>query len=295
MKDRIPPKIAVINSFAGYGRCSTTEALPVISAMRVQACPVPTAIFSNHTGFSSYYKVDFTAQMAEYFAQWNTLGFVFDGIYCGFLGEQEQIPLVTSFIGRQREKGSPVVLVDPVMGDHGQTYKPVLPEYCHTLRELVSLADIITPNITEACLLARRSYEGDFWQEEDLKELCQELHALGPEKIAVTGLRRSLPEGGFFDFLNFISEYKKGDKAARTRSLFSPQTGSSRHGTGDIFASILAADAVRGVSLETSVKKAADFIALCIRGSDTLGMPETEGVCLENYLNFLFDFPSAPD
>ena len=291
MKDQIPPKIAVINSFAGYGRCSTTEALPIISAMRVQACPVPTAIFSNHTGFSSYYKVDFTQQMAEYFAQWDALGFVFDGIYCGFLGEKDEIPLVASFIKGQREKGSPLVLLDPVMGDHGRTYGPVLPEYCSALKDLVSLADLITPNITEACLLTGAPYTSDVWQEAELAKLCGKLHALGPGKIVITGLRRDTAQKGSSDFLNFISQKEKG--LIHTQSLYSPEAGSCRHGTGDIFASILAADAVRGVAFEDSVKKAADFISLCIWGSDALGMPETEGVCLENYLDFLFDFPSA--
>ena len=294
MKHQIPPKIAVINSFAGYGRCSTTEALPILSAMRVQACPAPTAIFSNHTGFSSYYKVDFTKQMAEYFAQWKALGFVFDGIYCGFLGEKEEIPLVASFIKSQREKGCPMVLLDPVMGDHGRTYGPVQPEYCSALRDLVALADLITPNITEACLLTGTLYTGDIWQETKLQELCRKLHALGPGKIVITGLRRGESKKGSSDFLNFISQQESQGSILHTLSLFSPEAGSCRHGTGDIFASILAADAVMGVSFEDSVKKAADFISLCIRGSDALDIPEVEGVCLENYLDFLFDFPSSP-
>lgn len=285
--NRIPPKIAVINSFAGYGRCSTTEALPIISAMRVQACPVPTAIFSNHTGFSSHYKMDFTQQMEDYLAHWDALGLVFDGIYCGFLGEKEQIPIVSSFILRQRQKGNPIVLIDPVMGDHGKTYKTVTQAHCDALTELVSLADLITPNITEGCILTGRQYQDCCWREDELQRLCSDLHAMGPKKVAITGLRQKSAQGCYDDFLNFISEQQPADGTIRTMRTVTPMAGPSRHGTGDIFASILAAGAVLGIPFPDSVKKAADFIGLCIRGSDELNIPEPDGVCFENYLDTL--------
>ena len=284
---RIPPKIAVINSFAGYGRCSLTEALPIISAMGVQACPVPTSVFSNHTGFPTYYKMDLTRQTADYLAQWNALGLVFDGIYCGFLGEKEQIPIVASFLKKQRQKGNPVVLVDPVMGDHGKTYKTVTPDHCSALKELVALADLITPNITEACILTDRPYHDCCWREDELHRLCGELHAMGPKKVAVTGLRQKSAQGCYDDFLNFISEQRPADSTLRTMRTVTPMAGPSRHGTGDIFASILAADAVLGTAFADSVKKAADFVGLCIRGSDELDIPEPDGVCFENYLGML--------
>lgn len=301
MSYRIPPKIAVINSFAGYGRCSTTEALPIISAMKVQACPVPTSVFSNHTGFSTYYSVDFTAQMADYFAQWDALGLVFDGVYCGFLGKKEQIPLVASFLRKQREKGCSMILVDPVMGDHGKAYKTVTPAHCDALRELIGLADIITPNITEACLLTGMRYQDTCWREEELKRICASLHAMGPDRIAITGLRRKSMQGCYDSFLNFISEKKQreacpsddpnasyGPDIYETSCTVTPTAGPSRHGTGDIFASIVAADAVKGESFLSSVEKAANFISTCIRASDELGIPECEGVCFENFLDTLF-------
>lgn len=299
MSPKIPPKIAVINSFAGYGRCSMTEALPIISTRKVQACPVPTSIFSNHTGFPSHYCQDFTGQMPDYLAQWDALGVVFDGIYCGFLGKKEQIPIVSGFLKSQKEKGCRMILVDPVMGDNGKAYRTITPEHCDALRQLVSLADIITPNITEACLLTDTPYREDGWSLEELTLLCEKLHASGPEKIAITGIRQgwetfpsagnppvkkeSLPDG----FLNFISEKNTEDGSFHTSCDFCPAAGPSRHGTGDIFASILAADAVLGIGFSESVHKAAAFIADCIRGSEELGIPEEEGVCFENYLQKL--------
>lgn len=283
---RIPPKIAVINSFAGYGRCSTTEALPIISAMKVQACPVPTSIFSNHTGFSTHYSVDFTDQMADYFEQWNALDLVFDGIYCGFLGKKEQIPIVSDFIRSQKEKGCSMVLVDPVMGDHGKAYKTISEDHCRELTKLVRLADIITPNITEACLLTGIPYK-DRWSEDGLRRLCKGLHRLGPDKIAVTGLHCLSEKNGDGSYLNFTSIRKAFGKIFETEGITMPSAGPSRHGTGDIFASIVAADAVLGKDFPSSVKKAADFISTCIRASQELNIPECEGVCFENFLDQL--------
>lgn len=294
MNYRIPPKIAIINSFAGYGRCSTTEALPILSAMKVQACPVPTAVFSNHTGFSTHYCQDFTAQMPAYLAQWDALGLVFDGIYCGFLGQEKQIPIVSAFMKSQRQKGCPMILVDPVMGDHGKPYKTIGSGYEDALKELVSLADIITPNITEACLLTGIPYKESGWRQNELNELCEKLHALGPKKAAVTGLRRRSPQGYYDSFINFISEIHPQNGSAVTSCNVTHMAGPSRHGTGDIFASILAADAVKGLSFSASVEKAADFISSCIHLSDRLGIPECDGVCFENLLSMLMeDQPSS--
>lgn len=283
MHFKIPPKVAAINSFAGYGRCSVTELLPILSVMGVQACPVPTAVFSNHTGFSSFYCQDLTAQMPDYLAQWEQLGLVFDGISCGFLGKEEQIPAVAGFIGSQKQKGCPMVLIDPVMGDHGRPYRTVTPKHCLSLKNLVKLADIITPNITEACLLTDTPWKEDIWSDEELQQICEKLHALGPAKIAVTGLFAETKNGeGFSNFLSckngFSTHFSRCD---------TPSAGPSRHGTGDIFAAILTADAVNGVEFSRSVQKASDFIADCIRVSEALSIPEPEGVCFENLLGSL--------
>lgn len=289
MSCRIPPKVAAINSLAGYGRCSATEALPILSAMKVQACMVPTAIFSNHTGFPSHYCQDFTRQLPDYLAQWDTLGLVFDGIYCGFLGNREQIPVISGFMNVQRDRGCPMILVDPVMGDHGKPYKTISADHCRSLRELVRQADIITPNITEACLLTDTPYKESGWQKDELEELCVKLHAFGPSKIAVTGLLQSSRAEACDSFLNFISERHPQSGSITTSENITRAAGPSRHGTGDIFASILAADAVRGCRFCTSVQKAADFISTCIRASDELGIPESDGVCFENFLEMLMD------
>ena len=296
MKYRIPPKVAMINSFAGYGRCSTTEVVPILSAMKVQVCPVPTAVYSNHTGFPSYYCHDFTGQLPGYLEQWERLGLSFDGIYVGLLGQKEQIPVVADFIRHQRLRGCPLVLIDPIMGDHGNTYRPVSPEYCEGLKELVRLADIITPNITEACLLTGARYKDNGWRQEELADICEKLHAFGPDKVAITGLRRRSPQGYYDSFINFVSQRRPGSGSLETTSTVTRTAGPSRHGTGDIFAAIVAGDAVRGGDFVASVEKAASFISLCIHASDELGIPEYDGICSENFLGALIppDEPNAP-
>ncbi|MBQ7841054.1 MAG: pyridoxamine kinase [Lachnospiraceae bacterium] len=286
MQYRVPKKIAMFNSFAGYGRCSTTEALPIISAMKVQVCPVPTAIFSNHTGFSSHYCHDFTDYMADYLKQWEKLDLKFDGVYCGFLGEIRQLPIVSQFLAHQRSKGCSMILVDPAMGDHGKFYRTITMEHCNAMKELIRLADIITPNITEACLLTDTPYQDDDWHPEELAQICRQLHSAGPSKIVITGLHSKSPEKGIDSFINYTS-IRLEDNRLITASSVSPAAGPSRHGTGDIFASILAADAVKGNDFTASVQKAADFISTCIRASQELDIPETDGVCFENFLDQL--------
>ena len=283
MPCQIPKKIAMINDIAGYGRCSATESIPIISAMKVQVCPVPTSLFSNHTGFPVHFMHDCTPYLRDYLAKWKELVFRFDGIYCGFLGSAEQIGIVQEFLA-----GWPDVpfILDPVMGDHGKAYRTVTPEHCEGLKSLLSRAAIITPNITEACLLTDTPYRESGWKRDELCLLARQLHAMGPDKVVITGLRENE------DYINFISERTDGltTEVNRTHSA-----GHSWHGTGDIFASIIAADAVNGVPFGESVEKAASFVRTCISASIRLGIPEQEGVCFENFLALLADgsFPSG--
>lgn len=131
MNLQIPKKAAVINSFAGYGRCSLTEALPILSAMRVQACPVPTAVFSNHTGFAAFACQDLTAFLPSYLEQWKQLNLTFDGVLCGFLGQAEQILSVSSFLSDQKDEAAKqfssipswAITESPIARSHQNTVK----------------------------------------------------------------------------------------------------------------------------------------------------------------------------
>ena len=145
-------KIAVINDFSGFGRCSIVVSLPIISALKVQCCAVPTSIFSNHTGFPEFFFDDYTDKMEQYIENWKKLDLEFEGIATGFLGSKEQIDIVKRFIEDFRTEQT-IVVIDPVMGDYGKPYATYTKSMCEEMRQFVSYADILTPNLTEACIL----------------------------------------------------------------------------------------------------------------------------------------------
>ncbi len=268
------PRLAMINDIAGFGRCSTTVSLPVISVMKVQVCPVPTSVLSNHLGFPLCHFDDYTSHMRDYIKVWNELGLTFDGLYCGFLGNEEQIDIVRGFVEMFRP---PLFLLDPVMGDHGRAYSSITETHVQKMKELLPLADIITPNITESCLLTGTPWKDGEWTMQELSGLCEKLASLCLKdsvgaSIVITGIRQG------DSLVNFL-----WDDGVYT-TVATPIAGASRPGTGDIFASILAADAVRGETLLSSVQKAANFVGLCIAGSEKAGTPVQEGVVFEKYL-----------
>ena len=291
------PRLAMINDIAGFGRCSTTVSLPVISVMKVQVCPVPTSVLSNHLGFPLCHFDDYTSHMRDYIKVWNELGLTFDGLYCGFLGNEEQINIVREFVEMFRP---PLFLLDPVMGDHGRAYSSITETHVQKMKELLPLADIITPNITEACLLTGTPWKDGEWTMQELSGLCLKLATL-----CQTDSTLSLSEH-FHDASNsvidtsrtvsrrtsiVITGIRQGDSLVNFlwddgvyTTVSTPIAGASRPGTGDIFASILAADAVRGETLLSSVQKAANFVGLCITGSEKAGTPVQEGVVFEKYL-----------
>ncbi|MEG2857909.1 MAG: bifunctional hydroxymethylpyrimidine kinase/phosphomethylpyrimidine kinase, partial [Clostridia bacterium] len=151
------PKCAVINDLSGFGRCSLTVTRPILSAMGIQTCPLPTAILSNHTGYDNFYFADFTQHMREYYSKWDELNLSFDAIYTGFLGNAQQIEIILDFIDKFKSEKT-LLFVDPVMGDNGDIYATYDKNLCSEMRRLVARADIITPNLTEACILAGVPY-----------------------------------------------------------------------------------------------------------------------------------------
>ncbi|MDE6950968.1 MAG: pyridoxamine kinase [Lachnospiraceae bacterium] len=267
-------KIAVINDLSGFGRCSIAVELPIISAMKIQCCFVPTAVFSNHTGFSSFFLEDFTDKMGDYTDEWRKLDLHFQGICTGFLGASRQIAIVTDFLKDFKDRDT-VVIVDPVMGDYGKMYPTYSLETCLKMRELIPLADIITPNLTEACILAGIPYE-EKWSRKKLLWLAEELSGMGPKKVVITGIIQG----------EFIANYCY-EKGIEPRIFRTIRVGTQRSGTGDIFASIIAADAVNDVPFEASVKKAGRFVKKCILKSIEMGIPLTDGVCFEEFLHTL--------
>ncbi|MGN0351696.1 MAG: pyridoxamine kinase [Roseburia sp.] len=267
-------KIAVINDMSGFGKCSITVELPIISAMGIQCCPLPTAIFSNHTGYESFFWEDYTDKMEAYQKEWEKLGLEFDGVCTGFLASRQQIQIVKQFLERFK-KDKTIVVIDPVMGDYGELYPTYQRETGEELRKLLPFADILTPNLTEACVLTGTKYKEQM-SEKEIIFLADELSKMGPEKIAITGIDRGEKIANLC--------YEKGKEPV---FIESEKIGISRAGTGDIFCSMLAADAVNGVEFRTSVEKTTAFIKTCIKRTTELQIPEQDGVCFEEFLGML--------
>lgn len=264
-------KLAVINDFCGFGRCSLAASLPIISALKIQCCPLPTAIFSNHTGFESFHFTDYTTHMVPYIEEWKKLGLHFNGILTGFLGSPEQINIVKAFL-KYFKSGDTVAVIDPVMGDYGKLYKTYSPKLAEKMQELLPFADILTPNLTEACILANVPYKESFTFGE-LYEICKVLSRLGPEKIVISGIEN----GNSLENFVFI-------RGCEPVIIKQSRVGGCRSGTGDVFSSIIAADAVNGRELIASVEHASSFIARALKRTEELDIPKTDGICFEELL-----------
>lgn len=252
-------KIAIINDMSGYGRCSLSVIMPIVSHLAVQACPLPTSIFSNHTGFKSFYKCDLTKHMNPFIEEWKKLNLTFDGVLTGFMGSDKQIKIVEDFFGWQREIGSPIIVVDPVMGDNGKIYATYTPAMCKGMKRLIAHADIITPNLTEACYLTGVEYSISGWTTEKYQSMATKLHKMGAKQVVITGIHCGSKHIG-----NVIST----GLDTKIEIVQQPMVKRPRSGTGDVFAAIIAGDAVKGIGLKDSVKRASLFVRHCLQDTE---------------------------
>ena len=283
-------KIAVLNDLSGMGKCSLTAAIPVISVMGIQVCPLPTAVLSAQTGFPSYYCDDYTDRMDAIMEEWKKMDFYPDGIYTGFLADARQADKAVEFI-EQFAKEDTKILIDPVMGDNGEEYPIYTEALCEKMRFLVRRATVITPNLTEALLLlygAQRAHV--LWKELSLMDeerLLKFTESTGKElskdfdtEVVITGIdlpaRENHQEMG-----NLIC------KDGVQTWVSTVKEGGSYSGTGDLFASVLSAGMVKGMDTVDSVRKAVKFLSKGIHDAVLEGTDRNEGICFERYLSEL--------
>lgn len=286
-------KIAVINDLSGLGKCSLTAALPVISAMGVQACPLPTAILSNQTGYASYFCDDYTQRMDAYMEEWKKREFRPDGVYTGFLAGEAQADKILKFLEMFCTEETQV-LVDPIMGDEGRAFGFYTEGLLKRMQELARLAWYLTPNLTEAMLLLygkegmRRRWAA--LEGLTLTELRSDVEMLGAalcqrysiKALAITGIHYQTNDGVSM-VGNLVWENGQG------QWISSLKTGGSYSGTGDLFASVFCAGLVKGWSAEASVKKAAAFLEKSIAAAAAQNVDRNDGVCFEPYLSMLME------
>lgn len=283
-------KIAVLNDLSGMGKCSLTAAIPVISVMGIQACPLPTAVLSAQTGFPSYYCDDYTDRMDAIMEEWKKMDFYPDGIYTGFLADARQADKAVEFI-EQFAKEDTKILIDPVMGDNGEEYPIYTEALCEKMRFLVRRATVITPNLTEALLLlygAQRAHV--LWKELSLMDeerLLKFTESTGKElskefdtEVVITGIDLPARE----------NHQKIGNlicQDGNTTWVTAAKEGGSYSGTGDLFASVLSAGMVKGIDTVDSVHTAVKFLAKGIHDAVVEGTDRNEGICFERYLSEL--------
>lgn len=267
-------KIACINDLSGIGRCSLTASLPIISSLKVQCCPYPTAILSSQTGYDEFSFLDLTNEMNVYKKIWKNLNVNFDFIYSGFLGSKNQIEIVSNFIDENKDVK---VLVDPILGDEGVLYPIFDMEMCEKIKNLVKKSYIITPNLTEALLLTNNSLENLNLDDEKIKEILIKLSNLGPKKVIITGIIKENHVINF-GYDKEKNEYFKVQKNYNKKSF---------SGTGDIFSSIVCALTVRGFDLKYTVEVASNFIYDVVSFTSKFDTDRNDGIMFEMFLNEL--------
>ncbi|MGA3603259.1 pyridoxamine kinase [Lysinibacillus agricola] len=279
-------KVAVIQDMSSFGKCSLTAAMPVLSVMGVQAVPLPTAILTAQTGYSSFYCEDLTSKMDYFVDEWSKLGTTFDGIHTGFVTGKEQIDNIFRFLSVFHSSNT-TLLVDPVMGDLGEVYKMFTGELLDRMKELVKCADIITPNITECCLLTGLSYEKLQSYQEDsdylqaLEEAGHQLQQATGANVIITGLNPPPTDANKRYVGNMYVD------ADRSFSSIREYNRESYSGTGDLFASVIMGGMMRGQDLVESMKLAEAFLAASIEATSKEQIPREAGVNFEKFLRML--------
>lgn len=284
-------KIAVIQDLSGLGKCSLTAAIPVISVMGVQAVPLPTAVLSNQTGYPSYYCDDYTEHMEQIMTEWEKRKFSPDGIYTGFLADEEQADKILDFFQRFRTENT-MVLVDPVMGDNGRAYGIYTEGLREKMLQLVGNAHVITPNLTEALLLlyGKEGMEKRYASllELDGRKRLEQIGKIGEQLKKEYGLQAAVITG--VESQAELCVHQMGNlvvENGHSSWCFAPKIGGSYSGTGDLFASVLSAGLVKEMAMMSCVELAVNFLSKAIAQTVQEGTDRNDGVCFEAYLGEL--------
>jgi len=258
------PRVLAVHDVSCYGKCALTTAIPVISSLGVEVCPMPTAVFSTNTSMKGFKYEDLTHTMDDFIEHWKTLDLKFDAIYSGFLGSKEQIGYIKKAV---KEFNIEKIIIDPVMGDNGEKYVTYTKEMCEEMKTLVAIADVVTPNLTEACILTNEQYGNN-----NIEKLAEKIRALGAKNVVITGIEKNgklynciLTNEGYFEREIDLLPFRM-------------------HGTGDLFGSVLVGMIMRNKRLIDSVDKAAEFVYNVMEYSKNIEGFQHRGPCFEPLL-----------
>ena len=271
-------KIVTIQDISCVGKCSLTVALPIISAMGIETCILPTAVLSTHTAFKKFTFRDLTEDISRISDVWKKENISFDAIYTGYLGSIEQIEILKNFF-KEFKTNTSFIFADPAMADNGKLYSGFNIEFTQKMKELCAISDIIAPNITECCFMLNKEYKEEY-SENEIKEMLIELTNLGPEIVILTGVSFNKNELG-------VMGYNKNKK--EFYSYFKERIPVKYHGTGDVFASAFVGAYANGKSLEESIKIAVDYVWETINDTYIEKKENAYGVNFENKIPYLIE------
>lgn len=279
------PRVAAVHDMCGYGKCSLTAAIPILSAAGCDVCPVPTAIFSSHTLYKDFVFLDTTDFLTRFLDAWGKIGVQLDAVYSGFLGSPEQVDLIKRLY---REYPKALRFVDPVMGDGGSMYPTYTQEMCERTKELADGADVLMPNLTEASLLTGIAYQGQNVNGAFVHTMLDALLGMGAKAVVLKGIDR-----GDGLLRNFVA-VKDGGETTVTE-LTHEKLPYMIHGTGDAFASALCGALMCGRSLADAAHIAGEFVRAAMQDSRNQPEFEQRGVSFELELSQLADLVRQHD
>ncbi len=264
-------KVLAIHDISCVGRCSLTVALPILSCAGLETSVLPTAVLSTHAGFENFTYRDLTCDITPISNHWKTLDINFNAIYSGFLGSVHQIDLVRN-IYLQHKKENTLIMVDPVMADNGKLYKVFDSEMVTGMKKLCQTADIIVPNLTEACFILDKPYNAENYTQEYINNILHELSNLGPKMVVLTGV----------SFDNNTLGAAIYDKQTDSYSyVYNKKIDGYFHGTGDIFSSTLLSALLNDFTLKDSAQLAVDYTVQCIEKTKSCNIQSEYGVAFE--------------
>lgn len=272
-KNEIPKKVCAIHDLSCLGRCALTVVIPILSQLGVQVIPLPTALLSTHTGgYTDFSFLELTDEMKKIQNHWKTLGTEFNSVFSGFLGDEKQIEFVLEFAQYCKNKNNALFFADPVMGDDGIKYQTYTEKMCELTKEIAKKADVITPNLTEACVLIGTQYREDFSKSE-IKDMLFQLSNSGKTDVVITGL---CDENGNIGASYFDCKNKAFG------NHFTPKIDASYPGTGDAFSSFLLGSLLHGKCLGEAVYSAVSYVFSVVGLTKKMGTEQREGVLLES-------------
>ncbi len=248
-------RVLTIQDLSCVGKCSLTVALPIISAAGVETSVFPISLLSTHSAFENYEKTDLSHNLESFEKMWKKNGIDFDAVYVGYIGTENGLAQVENCIMRLKTKKN-IIIIDPAVADNGEIYSGISKDYINKLKALCPKADILMPNLTEACILTGEEYKESGYNREYIQNIMKKLSYLGCEKIVVTGVSYDNNEMGIACYNSLNDKYSE---------FFHKRYKGVYCGAGDCLASAFCGALMNDISFETSLEIAEKFVAKAVK------------------------------